>query len=212
MQIRISWDKNFQCWAIAGFFPTYCYLMDKAKWDFVKVPFGLVTLISTFLFKLKTIPQERILSTGVALYDDWVQEVQENRRCPKTAQFARDYKKKDWQKIQEGISSFLPWSDIGFCIALVAPLFKISQFCKLDDLQFFQFPICNDLDCKNAGIKKLQRDWKGSERRLQRDYSNQKGLKLICCRFIFWVQFVGHSKSDKFCGDRFKFVEISMNS
>ena len=82
--------------------------MDKAKWDFVKVPFGLVTLISTFLFKLKTIPQERIISIGVALYGDWVQEVQENRRCPKTAQFARDYKKKDRQKIQEGISSFLP--------------------------------------------------------------------------------------------------------
>ena len=82
--------------------------MDKAKWDFVKVPFGLVTLISTFLFKLKTIPQERLISTGVALYGDWVQEVQENRRCPKTAQFARDYEKKDWQKIQEGISSFLP--------------------------------------------------------------------------------------------------------
>ena len=140
--------------------------MDKAKWDFVKVPFGLVTLISTFLFKLKTIPQERILSTGVALYGDWVQEVQENRRCPKTAQFARDYKKKDWQKIQEGISSFLPWSDIGSCVALVAPLFKISQFCKLDDLQFFQFPICNDLDCKNARIKKekiatgLKGEWK----------------------------------------------------
>ena len=50
----------------------------------------------------------RKTSTGVALYGDWVQEVQENRRCPKTAQFARDYKKKDWQKIQEGISSFLP--------------------------------------------------------------------------------------------------------
>ena len=41
--------------------------MDKAKWDFVKVPFGLVTLISTFLFKLKTIPQENLFQQ-VLLY------------------------------------------------------------------------------------------------------------------------------------------------
>ena len=139
--------------------------MDKAKWDFVKVPFGLVTLISTFLFKLMTIPQERILSTGVALYGDWVQEVQENRRCPKTAQFARDYKKKDRQKIQEGISSFLPWSDIGFCIALVAPLFKISQFCKLDDLQFSNFQFVMILIARTQELRKkiatgLKGEWK----------------------------------------------------
>ena len=141
MQIRISWDKNFQCWAIARFIPTYCFLMDKAKSDFVKVPFGLVTLISTFLFKLKTIPQERLISTGVALYGDWVQEVQENRRCPKTAQFARDYKKKDRQKNprRNFFISSLIWYWFLHC-------FSCAPFQNITILQtrwFAVFPISN---------------------------------------------------------------------